>query len=112
MSTKLILDDKQIRQKIKRMAYEIYEDNYNSRELIFVGIKDQGLTLAKALLRELKEIFPIEYTLIEADPDKGNPESYAPDLLKQQKLIKGAHLIVVDDVLNSGRTLMHVFRHY
>ncbi|MEQ8518408.1 MAG: phosphoribosyltransferase family protein [Cytophagales bacterium] len=53
MSEKFILNNIQINQKIKRMAYEIYEDNYNAKQITIVGIEGQGLAVAKALYKEL-----------------------------------------------------------
>jgi pyrimidine operon attenuation protein / uracil phosphoribosyltransferase len=44
-----ILDDNDIQQKIKRISYEILEDNYDEKELIFIGITDNGLNFAKRI---------------------------------------------------------------
>ncbi|MEQ8359030.1 MAG: hypothetical protein RH860_06045 [Cytophagales bacterium] len=54
MSEKFILNNIQINQKIKRMAYEIYEDNYNAKHITIVEIDGQGLAVAKALHKELE----------------------------------------------------------
>ncbi|MEQ8359034.1 MAG: phosphoribosyltransferase family protein [Cytophagales bacterium] len=110
MSEKFILTNDQINQKIKRMAYEIFEDNYNAKQITIVGIEGQGLAVAKALHKELEKIFPINYTLIPAEIDKKNPSSYKPELEKYKKNIEKNALIIVDDVLNSGRTIMHTIQ--
>ena len=52
----LILNDQQIRHKISRMAYEIYENNFEERELILAGIDGQGYILAQLLQKELQSI--------------------------------------------------------
>lgn len=110
MSEKFILNNDQITQKIKRMAYEIYEDNYDAKKISLVGIDGQGLALAKALLKELENIFPIKFTLIPAKLDKKDPSSFNPDLGQFKKEIDGKALIIIDDVLNSGKTLLYAIR--
>ncbi len=110
MSEKFILNNDQIAQKIKRMAYEIYEENYNAKSITIVGIEGQGLALAKALLKELESIFPVKFTLIPANLDKKNPASFDPNLDEFKKQIEGKAIIIVDDVLNSGKTLIYAIR--
>ena len=107
MSDKLILDNSQIAQKIRRMAYEIYENNYNAKELTILGIKEQGYDIAEALLAELKSIFPIKFHFIPIEIDKSKPESYLPEMTPFKDRITSKTIILVDDVLNSGRTLMY-----
>ncbi len=110
MSEKFILNNDQINQKIKRMAYKIYEDNYNAKQITIVGIEGQGLAVAKALLKDLEKIFPIKYTLIPASIDKKKPSGYNPQLENYKKNIEKNALIIVDDVLNSGRTIMYTIQ--
>lgn len=110
MTSKLILDNEQIAQKIKRMAYEIYENNFDAKELTLIGIQEHGYKLTESLLKELKAIFNIEYNVIPVVLDKKNPVSFAPDFAAQGKNIKGKTVILIDDVLNSGRTLMYAIR--
>jgi pyrimidine operon attenuation protein/uracil phosphoribosyltransferase len=110
MSSKLILDNTQIAQKIKRMAYEIYENNFEAKELTLIGIQKHGYKLTESLLKELKAIFKIKYEVIPVVLDKKNPVSFAPDFSEQNENIKGKTVILIDDVLNSGRTLMYAIK--
>ncbi len=110
MSDKSILSDAQISQKIKRMAYEIYENNYDAKEISLVGIKNTGLQLAQSLHAELQKIFPIKYNLIPISLDKKNPHTFNPDLKAESALITDKTVIVIDDVLNSGRTLIYAIK--
>ena len=52
----LILADDQVRQKIKRMAYEIYENNFQEKEVILAGIHEQGYQLARLIQSDLTKI--------------------------------------------------------
>ena len=46
----LILTKEAIEQKIKRLSYEILEDNYEEKEIVFVGIKENGLVFAEKII--------------------------------------------------------------
>ncbi len=106
----LVLTEKQIKQKIQRIAHEIYENHYQEKELVIVGIKDSGLIMAKRLKKLIDSISEIESTLysIELHKDKPttNPIIFSGDVAD----LKNKAVIVVDDVLNSGRTLIHVVK--
>lgn len=52
----LILDRTQIEQKVTRMAYEIYEHNFEEQELVLAGIHQDGYTLAEMLAVQLQQI--------------------------------------------------------
>ena len=48
-----ILDEKQIRQKIRRLTIEILERNLDEPEIILAGINNNGLEMANLLMQEL-----------------------------------------------------------
>lgn len=102
----LILTSKQIQQKINRIAYEIYENNYNEKEIIIAGIADNGYFLAKRIADVLKKIADIEIKLISIKIDKQNPLSEDIKIDLSEKELKNKVIVLVDDVLNSGKTLM------
>lgn len=103
----LILSDAQVRQKIKRIAYEIYENNFQEKEVILAGILDQGYALANLILEELKEIAPFKVTLIEVRLDKFAPTQSDITLNCDISVVKNKCIILIDDVMNTGRTLAY-----
>ena len=103
----LILSKNEIFQKLKRVAYEIYENNYLEKKLILAGIPDTGYKIAEILIRELKEISPQELHLIKVNINKQDPANSEISLDCDIKLLKKAPLILVDDVLNTGRTFLY-----
>src|SRR5690606_25388194 len=70
----LILDSRQVKQKIKRMAFEIYENHFKEKSLVLAGIDGQGYVLAKLLARELEAISPIAIQLAKVSLDKFAPQ--------------------------------------
>ena len=106
MSRTLILNTKQIQQKINRIAYEIYENNYDEKEIIIAGIATNGYLLAKRIVDVLKTISPLNTKLIEIVLDKKDPLSKEIKINLTDKELKNKVIILVDDVLNSGKTLI------
>ncbi len=103
----LILNKKQVMQKVIRMAFEIYENNYKEKKLVIAGITGEGFKLAKLLMKELKKISPFELTLIRVDIDKKNPAKSEIKINSDLKILHRSCLILVDDVLNTGRIFLH-----
>ncbi len=106
MNKTLILNSKQIQQKINRIAYQIYENNYDEKEIIVAGIANNGFILAKKISEVLQNISPIKTKLIEIKMDKKSPLSTEIKIALTEKELQNKVIILVDDVLNSGRTLI------
>ena len=102
-----ILNDEQIRQKIRRIAYEIYENNYGEKELVMAGIVEQGFELARLIAAALEQISPIKVRLIKVNLDKFAPTQSEISLDCDEKELKNKSIVLVDDVLNTGRTLAY-----
>jgi pyrimidine operon attenuation protein/uracil phosphoribosyltransferase len=102
-----ILTTQQIQQKLNRLAYEIYEHTSDEKEVIIAGIDGNGYTVAKKLSALLKKISGQEVTLGKIIIDKKNPLATGPKTDLDEKDYKNKVVIVVDDVLNSGKTLIY-----
>lgn len=102
----LILNQKQIQQRIDRMAYQILEDNLNEQELIVAGIVEKGYIIAKRLKKVLETISDIKITLIKVEINKNISHLEASSDI-DIKQVSNKVVILVDDVLNSGRTLAY-----
>ena len=69
----LILNKKQILQKIKRIAFEIFENNLNEKSIVIAGIDEGGYALAKMLIKELRKITDTDLMLVKSQLDKKGP---------------------------------------
>lgn len=102
----LILNKQQIQQKINRIAYQILEDNLEEKEIVLAGIWDRGYKLAIRLQAVLKEIASFKVVLLRIDLEKQNSKLVAKTDLSEAEW-KNKVVILVDDVLNSGKTLAY-----
>ena len=112
MAQTLVLDSKQIQQKINRIAYEIYENNYHEKEIILAGIASNGYFLAKRIMEVLKKITPLKVTLIEITINKKLPLASEIKINLTNKELENKVIVLVDDVLNSGKTLIFGAKHF
>ena len=107
----VILSNKQISHKVKRMAYQVYETNVDECEVIIAGIMENGFLLAKKLKKEIENISPIKVSLCKVFVDKKMPTNPVTTSLSM-KDIEGKSLVLVDDVLHSGTTLIYGVKHF
>jgi pyrimidine operon attenuation protein / uracil phosphoribosyltransferase len=110
MGKQLILDKNTTLQKIRRIAYEIHENNYQESEIIVAGTMDNGYVLAEMIVNELKLIAHFKIELIKVFLDKLSPTQSKIELSIDTSLLKGKTVILIDDVLNSGRTLAYALK--
>ena len=91
------------------MAFEIYEHNIREKTIILAGIDGQGYVLAKLLLKELEGIADadVEVKLVKVTLDKLSPRQSDVALDCDIKELKKKCIILVDDVLNTGRTFAY-----
>lgn len=104
-----VLNHKQVGQKITRMAFEIYERNVNSAGVVFAGISGMGMRMATLLAEELKRISPIDVEVVEVILDKKEVSKSEVELSKKLDLTNKT-IILVDDVLNTGKTLVYAMK--
>ena len=111
MSRSIILSNEQINYKIKRIAFEIYENNINEKTIILAGISKNGFVIAQKLKVVLEDISDIKAILCEVKMNKKKPLDDIMTSLKTEEY-KGQSLVLIDDVLSSGTTLMYAVKHF
>lgn len=108
MSSKktIVMDETTIRKKIKRIAWELYERHIDEAIIYLVGINGTGYQLAERIKAAMVEIGAPKCELIKLSIDKKNPLGDKEVDIDTSKL-ESAAVVVIDDVLNSGSTLIH-----
>ncbi|MFM9908371.1 MAG: phosphoribosyltransferase family protein [Chitinophagaceae bacterium] len=104
---KYILDEITAAKKLKRMALEIVENNLDEKEIILAGIRISGSVVAKNIQKLLAEISSIKTDLITIDLDKKLPKEVT---LSKEIDFNGKVIIVIDDVANSGKTILYAMK--
>ena len=105
-----ILDSQQIDQKLNRMAYQVYETNFKEKELFIVGIEGNGYKVAQRIATILETISTIKIKIGKIKLDKEKPWLLDPLIDFTEKDFENKSIILVDDVLNSGKTLMYAVK--
>lgn len=111
LENNVILNHKEIQHKIKRIAFQIYESNVDEHEVVIAGIEKNGFILAKKLKATLESISDINPILCKVSLDKTNPISKISTSLKPADYTNKS-IVLVDDVLNSGTTLIYSVKHF
>ena len=111
MESSIILTNEQIKNKTRRIAYQIYETNSNEKEIVIAGINGNGYVFAKNITNVLRDISNIKITLCEVKIDKKEPlKPISTDIPSSE--YKNKSLVLVDDVLSSGTTLIYGIKHF
>ncbi len=102
----LILDKARIARKLQRMAFQLWEHNSHEKEMVLVGIEKTGMVMAKDLAARLKKISPIKVEVVSLKLNKKEPW----EKITFTANINGKSVVLVDDVANSGKTLLYALR--
>ena len=104
---KQILTAEVANKKLRRMALQVVEDNYNATQLILIGIKVHGTVIAEKIRQYLKEVFTGEVIALELSMDKKNPLAIS---LHTEMDFTDKTIVLIDDVANSGRTMLYALK--
>jgi pyrimidine operon attenuation protein/uracil phosphoribosyltransferase len=111
MSHNIILTQTEIDHKIKRIAFQIYETYVDEKEIVIAGIAQNGFILAQKIARALGTISPLKVHLCEVVINKQQPHlPVSTSMAASAYENKG--LVLVDDVLNSGTTLVYGVKYF
>jgi pyrimidine operon attenuation protein/uracil phosphoribosyltransferase len=112
MNRTQILSEKQIQQKLNRMAWQIFEANYQESVIVIAGINGNGYVLAERLSKIIQDISDVKVLLTEIKIDKKEPFNSPIELSLTESDYSGKVVILVDDVLNSGKTMIYGVKHF
>lgn len=93
--------------KLRRMAMQVAERNHDRQALVLIGIKENGIVIAEKLASYLKEVFTGSLTIVALSLDKKKPAGIQ---LSESININETTVILIDDVANSGRTMLYALK--
>lgn len=106
----LLLNGKQVEQRINRLAYQIYEDNANENEIVLAGIMKSGYQLCEKIASAIRNISPLNVLMAEVHVDKHSQVNTDIFISLKKDQLFGKVVILIDDVLNSGKTMMFALK--
>lgn len=101
---KYILEQANIEKILQRLALEIIEHNIDEKELVFVGVEPNGNILSKRLKKKVEQVADVKVDLLSLQLNKRNPDVV---VLNKSIDFNGKVVILIDDVINSGKTLLY-----
>lgn len=107
----LVLDHERVGRKLKRIAIQLHEENCDEKSIVLVGIAPRGSQLAKRLQQIITENSDLKVELCQLALDKQDPLGAPVKLSIDPTTLAGRTVVLVDDVLMSGRTLMYAVAH-
>ncbi len=102
-----ILDSTQIDQKINRLAYQILENSFQENKIFIGGIQGNGFILAKRIADVIASNSDLKIEVFQVNINKDEPWSEDITLSLPTKTLKNGFIVLVDDVLNSGKTMQY-----
>lgn len=103
----MILTQQVAEKKMQRMALEMAANNYDSDNIILIGIKENGIFIADVVAKYLHQNFKGTIEVISLSLNKKEPAGIE---LSQNKNFTGKHIVLIDDVANSGRTMLYALK--
>ncbi len=113
MKENIVMDSDAIKRALTRMTYELIERNKGTENLVIVGIKTRGEYLGKRIVSRLKELegVDIPFLAIDISAYRDDVDEETMQEITHQSIIdsaidlEGKHVFLVDDVLQTGRTI-------
>ncbi|WGK63914.1 phosphoribosyltransferase family protein [Croceiramulus getboli] len=106
-----VLDHQAVQHKIRRIAYQIYESNLDERQIVLAGIADNGYKFAERLKTVLEAIAGLDVLLVKVTMNKKEPLGTVKTSVDASEYT-GKSVVLIDDVLNSGTTLIYGVKHF
>jgi pyrimidine operon attenuation protein / uracil phosphoribosyltransferase len=102
-----ILSKETADKKMRRMALEVAERNHNEQELILIGIRENGIVIARKIAAHLADVFSGSIQVLELSLDKKHPLEISISVPMD---FNGKNVLLIDDVANSGRTMLYALK--
>ncbi len=102
-----ILSEEIANKKLRRMALQVIEQNYDAEQLVLIGIKTNGTVIAEKISGLIKEMYKGEVLVLELGMDKKKPSEI---VLNKNIDLNNKTILLIDDVANSGRTMLYALK--
>lgn len=104
---KKLIGEKQLARSLRRISHEILEKHNNLNDIVFFGILTRGYPLAKRLAKNIQDFESINLPVYKIDISNYRDDDKQKSMTKYtdcKEDISGKKVILVDDVIQTGRT--------
>ena len=105
---KYILTKEVAEKKLRRMALQVVEQNYEEPELVLIGIRDNGIVIARKISDYLNGLYKGNLVVVELTINKKKPTDIISLLPVTD--FNGKAVLLIDDVSNSGSTMLYALK--
>jgi pyrimidine operon attenuation protein/uracil phosphoribosyltransferase len=102
-----ILSSREIQQKTERLAHQLIENTFEQEQIFIGGIAGNGSILAENLAAIIRKQGDTKVHVFEIRVNKDEPWSEKIELTASKEDLKNSYIILVDDVVNSGKTMQY-----
>lgn len=111
MTSTRILESEQIERKIQRIARQIAEEFIDTNTIHLICIAGNGEPFGNRIGKALISISNAQIEMSTLKMKKSSPLDHPIELSKELIQLSSKEVVIIDDVLNSGKTLMHAVHH-
>jgi pyrimidine operon attenuation protein/uracil phosphoribosyltransferase len=111
MTSRIILEKKQLQITIDRLCYELIEKHGDFSNVAIIGLQPRGIFFSRRLQQRIDEIIgtkvqygELDIAFYRDDFRRGN-EQIVPSEMKIDFTVEDKNIVIVDDVLYTGRTI-------
>ncbi len=110
MGRKQLLSAEACQQKIRRIAYQIWEENFQEKELLLAGVKNRGVQIAELIGEELRNLSGLKVEVTWVRLNKDNPVFDEITIGVNPADWQNKVVVIVDDVAHTGKTLLYAIK--
>lgn len=111
IESRIILDSQQLNLSIERICYQLIENHNDFSDTVLVGLQPRGVFVAQRIHKRLEDLLGTKILLgslditFNRDDHRRHDLPLIPSKTKMDFLIEGKNVIMIDDVLFTGRTI-------
>lgn len=108
---KIVLTDEKIKERVRELGREISRD-FRDRELLLIGVLNGAFIFMADLAREIDLPVQIDFIRVASYGSYSSPSATLSFTKDAELPLAGKHVLIVEDIIDTGRTLSHIKEHF
>ncbi|MFO7944766.1 MAG: hypoxanthine phosphoribosyltransferase [Anaerolineales bacterium] len=106
---RVLLTEEEIQKRVGKLAEEIASDYADARRVVLIGILKGAFIFLADLSRKLSIPHMVDFMSLSSYGDRATPNGAVRLILDLRKPIKGEHVIIVEDIVDTGNTMKYLY---